>query len=99
VHSPTQQRRAIDSGAWPLYRFDPARIRTGQPPLHVDADPVSLPMRDYMREEARFRMVEMRDPDRYEHLVAEAERAVRIRHDLYAQLSRVHLDPIDRPDD
>jgi pyruvate/2-oxoacid:ferredoxin oxidoreductase beta subunit len=30
AHSPTQQRRAIDSGAWPLYRFDPAPDRGGR---------------------------------------------------------------------
>ncbi len=97
--SPAQQHRAIKSGAWPLYRFDPRRIPAGEPPLHVDADPVSIPLREYMDQEARFRMVEMRDPDRYDHLVAEAEQAVRIRHDLYTQLSQVHLDALPRPDD
>jgi pyruvate-ferredoxin/flavodoxin oxidoreductase len=91
VHSPTQQRRAIDSGAWPLYRFDPARIATGEPPLHVDADPVSLSMRDYMREEARFRMVELRDPARFAHLVAAAERGVLERHALYEQLAMIRM--------
>ena len=98
VHSPTQQRRAIDAGAWPLYRFDPSRLRTGEPPLHVDADPVSLPMRDYMREEARFRMVELRDPSRFEHLVAAAERGVVERHALYEQLAQIRLPQEDDVD-
>jgi pyruvate-ferredoxin/flavodoxin oxidoreductase len=91
VHSPTQQRRAIESGAWPLYRFDPARLHRGEPPLHVDADPVSLPMRDYMREEARFRMVELRDPARFDALGAAAERSAAERHSLYEQLARIRL--------
>jgi pyruvate-ferredoxin/flavodoxin oxidoreductase len=76
VHAPAQQRRAVDSGAWPLYRFDPRRIHDGLPPLTIDADPTSLPMRAYMQEEARFRMVELRDPERYARLVHAAEQAV-----------------------
>ena len=91
VHSPTQQKRAIDSGAWPLYRFDPRRIARGEPPLHIDADPMSLPMRDYMREEGRFRMVQLRDPQRFDQLVDAAERHAAERHDLYEQVSRIRF--------
>ncbi len=90
-HSPVQQKRAISAGAWPLFRFDPKRVAAGEPPLHIDADPVSVPMRDYMREEARFRMVELRDPERFDHLVHAAERAVAERHALYEQLAEIRL--------
>ena len=62
---PPSRRRAINSGAWPLYRFDPRRIAAGEPPLVIDADPTSVSMREYMEQEARFRMVEMRDPERF----------------------------------
>ena len=95
VHSPTQQKAAIDSGAWPLYRFDPRRAAKGEPPLHIDADPTSLPIRQYMREEARFRMVELRDPDRFERLVHLAEQAVVERHSMYEQLARIRVDGED----
>ena len=95
VHSPTQQRRAIDSGAWPLYRFDPNRIAAGEPPLHIDADPLSLPMRAYMREEARFRMVELRDPQRFAQLVDSAEQGAAERHALYEQLARIRFPPAE----
>ncbi len=96
VHSPRQQRRAIESGAWPLYRFDPARIAAGEPPLHIDADPVSMSMRDYMREEARFRMVELRDSSRFERLVAAAERGVVERHALYEQIAHIRMPAEER---
>jgi hypothetical protein len=32
----TQQKLAVDSGVWPLYRFDPRRIAKGEPPMHLD---------------------------------------------------------------
>ncbi len=89
VHSPAQQARAIKSGAWPLYRYDPRRQAAGEPPLVIDADPTSMAMREYMEQEARFRMVEMRDPERFDHLVHLAEGAVRDRHALYEQLGRI----------
>jgi pyruvate-ferredoxin/flavodoxin oxidoreductase len=91
AHSPQQQRRAIDAGAWPLYRYDPHRVAAGEPPLHIDADPMKLPMRTYMREEARFRMVELRDPERFEHLARLAEDHAADRHATYEQLARIRL--------
>jgi pyruvate-ferredoxin/flavodoxin oxidoreductase len=91
IHSPAQQRRAVRSGAWPLYRFDPRRIATGESPLVIDADPTSIPLREYAEQEARFRMVELRDPERYERLLVAGEAAVRRRHALYEQLAQIHL--------
>jgi pyruvate-ferredoxin/flavodoxin oxidoreductase len=42
VHGLEQQKRAVDSAAWPLYRFDPRRIVAGQPPLVLDSGPPKL---------------------------------------------------------
>ena len=92
VHAPAHQRRAIDSWAWPLYRFDPRRISEGQPPLQLDSVPKGLPMRSFMEEEARFRMVELRDPERYERLVNAAERVAVERRSLYLQLAGIRID-------
>ena len=60
-----QQKRAVDSGVWPVYRFDPRRIDMGEPPLVVDMPGGKIPVQDYMRNEARFRMVERMDPQRF----------------------------------
>ncbi len=91
VDSPAHQKRAIESGAWPLYRFDPRRAAAGGAPLLLDADPGTLPIRKYMEEEARFRMVELKDPARYERLVAAAARAVKERHAVYAELAKIQV--------
>ncbi len=93
LYSPQQQRRAVESWAWPLFRFDPRRIAEGQPPLLLDSPAKSLPMRRFMEEEARFRMVELRDPERYERLVAAAEAAARERRSLYLQLAGIRIEP------
>ena len=93
VHAPQQQKRAIDSGMWPLYRFDPARVARGEAPLVLDSGPAKLDVAAYMGGEARFRMVELRDPERYARLVEMARDAVLQRRALYEQLTRIHLPP------
>jgi pyruvate-ferredoxin/flavodoxin oxidoreductase len=93
VHAPLQQKRAIDSGMWPLYRFDPSRIERGEAPLVLDSHQPKLDVGKYMESEARFRLVELRSPERYAMLVNAARDAVRQRRALYEQLAHVHLPP------
>ena len=98
VHSPTQQHRAINSGAWPLYRFDPRRIEQDEAPLVLDSGDPKLDISHYMENEARFRMVELRSPERYAELLAAARRGVQQKRSLYRQLSNIHL-PAEHNDD
>ena len=65
AHGMSQQKLAVDSGVWPLYRFDPRRLAKGEPPLHLDYGPPRARVADYMRNEARFRVVERTDPARF----------------------------------
>lgn len=98
VHSPAQQKRAVDSWAWPLYRFDPRRIHEGLPPLQLDSLRQKVTMKAYMQEEARFRMLELRDPQRYEQLVAAASEAATEQRELYKQLAGIHFEPHETSD-
>ena len=91
LQSPLQQKRAIDSGMWPLYRFDPSRVDRGLSPLVLDSGPPKLDVAKYMESEARFRMVELRSPERYAALVAASRDAIAQRRALYEQLAQVHL--------
>ncbi|HVR21582.1 MAG TPA: 2-oxoacid:acceptor oxidoreductase family protein, partial [Polyangiaceae bacterium] len=86
-----QQKLAVDSGAWPLFRFDPKRLESGEPPLQLDAVPGKARLREYMQGEARFRSVARLDKARYERLLALAEHEVEHRIELYQQLSRIRL--------
>jgi pyruvate-ferredoxin/flavodoxin oxidoreductase len=82
-----QQKLAVDSGVWPLYRFDPRRVALGQPPLALDSGEPKISAQQYMRNETRFRMVEKIDPARYKKLLASAERQAKQRVAVYKQLS------------
>jgi pyruvate-ferredoxin/flavodoxin oxidoreductase len=83
----SQQKLAVDSGVWPLYRFDPRRIPQGEAPLHLDYGPPKAKVEDYLRNESRFRMVERADPARYKMFVQESQAAATRRYSVYQQLS------------
>jgi len=84
-----QQKRAVDSAVWPLYRFDPRRIAAGEPPLKLDSGPPKMKVREYMQEEARFRITEHLDPIRYKQLLAWAQKDTEQRFAVYEQLSKM----------
>jgi pyruvate-ferredoxin/flavodoxin oxidoreductase len=86
-----QQKLAVDSGVWPLYRFDPRRAYKGEPPLHLDYAAPKAKVGDYMKNESRFRMVERADPARYKRFVEESENAARRRYAVYQQLAGITI--------
>jgi len=93
----SQQKLAVDSGVWPLYRFDPRNVEKGLPPLHLDYGPPKTKVADYLRNESRFRMVERADPARYKAFVAESQAAAQRRYSVYQQLAGVTV-PIIEPE-
>lgn len=86
-----QQKLATRSGMWPLYRFDPRRVREGKPPLHLDSREPKIPLTDYMQNEARFRMVKKIAPERFRRLVTAAERGAKQRFAVYKQLAQITI--------
>ena len=95
AHGAEQQKLAVESGLFPLYRFDPRRAAKGEPPLSLDSGPIKAKVRDYMKNEGRFRMVELQDPKRYAALVHAAEQSAFERRGIYEQLAglRVPAEP------
>jgi pyruvate-ferredoxin/flavodoxin oxidoreductase len=86
-----QQKLAVDSGVWPLYRFDPRRIAKGEPPLHLDYGAPKAKVADYMRNESRFRTIERADPARYKRFLEESQAAAERRFSVYSQLAGISV--------
>ncbi len=84
-----QQTAAVNSGYWPLYRFDPRRAEAGEPPLKLDSREPRLPLADFAWKEARFRMLLKSDPDRARELLARAQRDIQERFTRYEELSKL----------
>ncbi|MFW6324476.1 MAG: pyruvate:ferredoxin (flavodoxin) oxidoreductase, partial [Desulfovibrionales bacterium] len=85
----SQQKLAVQSGYWPLYRFDPNRKTQGLNPLQLDSGPPTKDLSEYMYNEARYRMLRKLHPDRGAELLSEAKDRVRRQYALYEKLSRI----------
>ncbi len=86
-----QQKLAVDSGYWPLYRFDPRRLAHGENPLILDSSAPKADVGKFMANETRFRVVEQQNPDRYRHLLTLAQREVALRFGIYEQLAKLSV--------
>ena len=84
-----QQDMAVNSGHWPLFRFDPRRLERGENPLHMDSKPPSIPYRDYLASETRFSVLHRTHPDNAERFLKQAQRHVETRQALYEQLAHL----------
>ncbi|HKW01370.1 MAG TPA: pyruvate:ferredoxin (flavodoxin) oxidoreductase [Vicinamibacterales bacterium] len=82
-----QQKLAVDSGHWPLFRFDPRRLAQGEPALQLDSGEPKVSLETYMRNESRYRMVEQSQPARFKTLVEAARADARERYALYVELA------------
>jgi pyruvate-ferredoxin/flavodoxin oxidoreductase len=83
-----QQKIAVDSGYWPLYRYDPRRIAQGESPMKLDSAPPKGDVGQFMHNETRFRMVEQMNADRYRELLKAAKVQVQTRYALYELLAK-----------
>jgi pyruvate-ferredoxin/flavodoxin oxidoreductase len=82
-----QQELAVNSGHWPLFRFDPGRIKDGKNPLHLDSSQPSIPYRDFVQSETRFSMLWHTHPEDAERFLAQAQEEVNHRYHYYQQLA------------
>lgn len=81
------QKAAVDSGQWLLYRFHPDRIQEGQNPLQLDSRTPKLPLEEYMYLENRFKMLTKRDSQAALQLLKEAQADVKTRWQTYRYLA------------
>ncbi|MHB8878581.1 MAG: pyruvate:ferredoxin (flavodoxin) oxidoreductase [Myxococcaceae bacterium] len=82
-HALDQQALAVATGYWPLFRYDPRKLATGENPLKLDSSPPEGALQDFMKGENRFRIVEKSDPERYKGLLATAQADAKMKYSYY----------------
>jgi pyruvate-ferredoxin/flavodoxin oxidoreductase len=82
-----QQKLAVDSGHFPLFRYDPRLSGTGQPAFKLDSAAPKVELAKFMANETRFGLLKNIDPDRAQTLAAEAQREVTRRFHQYEKLA------------
>lgn len=84
----THQKEAVDTGSWPLYRYNPDNVKEGKAPLMLDSKAPSKPLSDYMSSETRFQVVKKANPERYETLLNKAQENVTEKRNLLEHMSQ-----------
>jgi len=84
-----QQQLAVQSGHWPLFRYDPARAAQGKNPLHLDCDAPSIPYRRFAETETRFSMLSQSHPEAARAFLEQSQKDVLTRYHHYQQLAQL----------
>ncbi len=85
-----QQKMAVQSGLFPIYRYDPRLAAEGKNPLQIDCKEPSIPVEQYMYSETRFRMLTQSDEARAEQLLKLAREDAKARWNFYSQMAAMH---------
>ncbi len=87
-----QQKLAVQSGVWPVYRYDPRLAHAGKNPLVIENKEPSIPVATYAYNETRYKMLTKLDEARAEELMKEAQHDAKARWTLYEQMAAMHYD-------
>lgn len=82
-----QQKLAVESGYWPLYRYNPARAAEGKNPFQLDSGAPKFPLQEYIYRETRYRMLQQGDPTVAKFLLGRAQAQVNERWLRYKHLA------------
>jgi len=84
-----QQKLAVDSGYWPLYRYQPKLVNDQKNPFQLDSHDPKIPLQDYIYTEGRYRMLKQSQPEVAKFLLTQAQRSVDRRWRQYKRMASV----------
>jgi pyruvate-ferredoxin/flavodoxin oxidoreductase len=87
--SMSHQKSAVDSGYWPLYRFQPGAAEQ-QTPFHLDSKAPKIPVTQFMAAESRFEMLRRSNPDAASKLATLLQSDIDERWSYYEQLAQIN---------
>jgi len=82
-----EQKKAVESGHWPLYRYNPALAAQGKNPLQLDSKAPTISFEEYALGENRYRVLKKNNPKAAEKLIQQANEWTRRRFALYEQMA------------
>jgi pyruvate-ferredoxin/flavodoxin oxidoreductase len=84
----SDQKVAVESGQWLLYRYHPERALTGENPLTLDSRTPTRKVRDFLQQQTRFKMLLKSRPEDAKRLWQQAQQDAEIRYRLYEYLAQ-----------
>src|ERR1035438_10077779 len=87
AHGMDQQKAAVNSGYWPLFRYNPDLSAQGKNPFQLDSRPATIGLRDYIYNETRYTMLAKSNPEHAQELFKLAQEDVATKWKLYDYMS------------
>jgi pyruvate-ferredoxin/flavodoxin oxidoreductase len=84
-----EQKKAVESGYWPLYRFNPLLKEQGRNPLQLDSKAPTFDFVEYAYGENRYRTLKQSKPDEAARLIELAKKDVTEKFWLIEQLANL----------
>ena len=84
----SDQKVAVDSGQWLLYRYNPERTLAGENPLLLDSRTPTRKVKDYLLQQTRFKMLQKSNPEHAKLLWQEAQQDAETRFHFYEYLAQ-----------
>ncbi|MBZ0258948.1 pyruvate:ferredoxin (flavodoxin) oxidoreductase, partial [bacterium] len=81
------QKQAVESGHWPLYRYNPDLVKENKNPLQLDSRDPKISYQDFAYNQTRFKMLTKSKPERARELLKHAQEDVNSRWSLYRQMA------------
>ena len=88
AHGMDQQKAAVNSGYWPLFRYNPDLVAQGKNPFQLDSRPATIGLKDYIYNETRYTMLAKSNPEHAQELYKLAQEDVAAKWKLYEHMSR-----------
>ena len=92
VYGIDQQKAAVNSGHWPLFRYNPGLAKEGKNPFVLDSRAPSIPLEKYIYNETRYTMLVNSDPDEAKKLLKQAQENVNERWKLYQHMAAMNFE-------
>jgi pyruvate-ferredoxin/flavodoxin oxidoreductase len=87
--SSEEQKKAVQSGYWPLYRYNPAMIAAGKNPFIYESKDPTLDLQDFLAHEIRYSTLKLQFPDVADGLYEQAVALKKSKHEYYKKLSEL----------
>ena len=82
-----QQHLAVESGHWPLVRYNPAVRESGENPFVLDSGRPKIPLKQYRYNEVRYKVLAHTNPKEAEHLMELGQQAINQRWSVYEEMA------------
>ena len=89
------QKQAVQSGHFPLFRYNPTLAAEGKNPLQLDSKKPSIPYEEYAYKQTRFKMLTKSKPEEAKRLLVLGQRDVLARWNLYEQMAAMRVADAD----